>query len=308
MEVEYIEMVKIFIVGKHRSGTSWLGNILSEHPEIYGVQNPDRHGIWESLYFTYVAELFRDVDTSTESGFEKWIEFMSRTNYVRFSSLSPRALSELGPAPFEVLFARLMDYASREKGARIWIEKSPPHTLVASHIAEIFPEAHFIAITRQFDDWLRSSVRHSKRTGRLVSDHRLARVYLIAKLVFERFLYESEISFLEEEYGNRVIHINYEDLIERHEEVKKSILSFIGAKSVVNNIKSKYKPNSSFSSESEKKKKTVISSFEWKWAYIVQKTVSMIPINCAMFLKKVLLRIRDIRGRPKLDWYFDSKK
>jgi len=187
----------IFIIGKHRSGTSWLGNLLAEHSEIYGVQNPNRHGIWESLYFTHVAETFRNVDTSTKAGFSRWAAYMGRTNYVRFSAVDAEELGTLGPAPFPDLFQRLMDRAAQNRQKSVWIEKSPPHTLVATQIANFYPNARFVAVSRTFDDWLRSSVKHARKIGRSSADHGLARAYLIAKLVGERCLYDAAIARLD---------------------------------------------------------------------------------------------------------------
>jgi hypothetical protein len=294
----------VFIIGKHRSGTSWLGNLLAEHPEIYGVQKPDRHGIWESLYFTHVAEVFQTIDTTTETGFEEWADFISRTNYFRFSPLSVSELSEVGPAPFDVLFHRLMDRASRKKGATVWIEKSPPHTLVASYIAKAFPTAKFIAITRNFEDWLRSSIKHSKRTGRLGSDSVLSRLYLIAKLVGERVLYEAAIDSLKEEYGDRVLHIRYEDLRYEHRDTKQKIFSFTDVGSLSDRISSKYEPNSSFESREDKRTESVLSGAEWKLARFIQFSLSLFPSEGTRLLTMLLLRIRDVRGRPTLDWFF----
>jgi hypothetical protein len=296
----------VFIIGKHRSGTSWLGNLLAEHPEIYGVQNPDRHGIWESLYFTHVAEVFRNVDTETEAGFANWVDFMSRTNYVLFSPLTETELCMIGPGPFEVLFRRFMQWASQAEGASMWIEKSPPHTLVASHIADAFPAAQFLAITRNFDDWLRSSVKHSKRTGRLPSDRPLPRIYLIAKLVAERSLYEAAIDSLKEKYRDRVLHISYEDLRYQHSETKKRIFSFLGTGPLEERLSSKYEPNSSFNSRESRRKESVLSGAEWGWARFVQSSISIIPSGGAEILTNLLLRIRDLRGRPTLDWFFRS--
>jgi hypothetical protein len=294
----------VFIIGKHRSGTSWLGNLLAEHPKIYGVRNPDRHGIWESLYFTHVAEVFHNIDTTTEVGFEKWVDFISQTNYVRFSPLTRDELFQIGPAPFEVLFNRFMNRASQAKGASIWIEKSPPHTLVASHIAEVFSAAQFLAVTRDFDDWLRSSVKHSRRTGRLTSDHPLPRTYLIAKLIGERFLYEAAIESLKAKYRDRVLHVSYEDLRHKHSETKEQILSFLDVGSLDDRVNSKYEPNSSFDSREDKEKENVISAAEWRWARFVRSSVNLIPPAGSSLLTTLLLRIRDLRGRPTLDWFF----
>lgn len=83
--------------------------MLCSHREVFGVQHPQRHGIWESIYFSHVRDHLRGVDTRTEEGFLKWCEFMKSSNYFRFSGMTEQELLDLGPDHFEVLFRKFMD-------------------------------------------------------------------------------------------------------------------------------------------------------------------------------------------------------
>lgn len=48
----------VFVVGRNRSGTTWLANQLCEHPDIVGVQHERHHGIHESAYFGLIDGRF----------------------------------------------------------------------------------------------------------------------------------------------------------------------------------------------------------------------------------------------------------
>ena len=55
----------IFIVGKNRSGTKWLSNILLNHPNIAGIQSDYHRGILETNMFQNMPIIFgnlKDID------------------------------------------------------------------------------------------------------------------------------------------------------------------------------------------------------------------------------------------------------
>lgn len=297
----------LFIIGKQRSGTSWLGNILAEHPDIYGVRNPMRHGIWESLYFTHIAEDFWRVDTMSTAGFEKWCQYMANTSYVDHSNFEAEELSKLGPARFEELFRRLMDLASKKAGAEVWIEKSPPHTLVALRIAEYFEGAKFIVVWRELKPWLRSSVKHAIRRGRISADTKCARLWLISKLVVERWLYEGNAHVLKQKYPNRVLGVRYEELSADRDGVVREVLEFLGMKGNPRDLTSPFAPNTSFKDREARTEYDVVGDFEWEVAESIYSALVRLPVGATLPLTSFLMWIRDIRGRPKMDWFWTEE-
>ena len=42
----------IFVLGRHRSGTTWVSNILASVPGIYSPSHPLHKGAHESAYFS----------------------------------------------------------------------------------------------------------------------------------------------------------------------------------------------------------------------------------------------------------------
>ena len=50
----------LFIMGSARSGTTWLANILSSHPDISSPTCVEHHGIHESHLFDHTRYVFPD--------------------------------------------------------------------------------------------------------------------------------------------------------------------------------------------------------------------------------------------------------
>ena len=53
----------LFVIGKHRSGTSFLANLLLDHPQIAGIYYPldsylHKGGIFESSFFYDIDKKF----------------------------------------------------------------------------------------------------------------------------------------------------------------------------------------------------------------------------------------------------------
>ena len=45
----------IFVLGRHRSGTTWLSNVLAAFPEIYAPAHELHHGTHESAFFSHLV-------------------------------------------------------------------------------------------------------------------------------------------------------------------------------------------------------------------------------------------------------------
>ena len=130
----------IFIVGAARSGTTWVYDILTSHPEVAGV--------YESWLFTPnngLGTLFTTAHWPAKgSGLGKLLERESLLAYVRDIAIC------------------IMEHAL-EPGHRFLVEKSPSHLFTMPLIGEIFPGARFIHVLRDGRD-VSVSVRAATRS------------------------------------------------------------------------------------------------------------------------------------------------
>lgn len=116
----------IFVLGKHRSGTTWLANQLCQHSHIVGVQHEAHGGIHESAYFSTVYGRYGDL--ITKSNFIELVEVLAASDYFRLAGATKEYLYSLWPTTYQDLFKQAMDDLADRKGASHWLEKTPPHT------------------------------------------------------------------------------------------------------------------------------------------------------------------------------------
>jgi hypothetical protein len=119
----------IFVVGAARSGTTWVYDILTAHPEVAGV--------YESWLFTKdkgFGALFTPAHwPQHQSGLGRLLEREELLAHVRDAA------------------ARIMAHALKP-GHRFLVEKSPSHLFAMPLVSEIFPGARFIHVLRDGRD------------------------------------------------------------------------------------------------------------------------------------------------------------
>lgn len=136
----------VFILGKHRSGTTWLANQLAEHSRIAGIRHARHHGIHESVFFSQVYGRYGDL--AVRSNFVEFVEVMAASDYFRLAGATRDDLHSLWPATYEAVFRTVMDRYAARRGAGYWLEKSPAHTPLVARLAALYPDARFVGITR----------------------------------------------------------------------------------------------------------------------------------------------------------------
>ncbi len=48
-------MQEIFVIGRHRSGTTWVTNLIASHPKIFTPEHQKHQGQDESAFFSSVV-------------------------------------------------------------------------------------------------------------------------------------------------------------------------------------------------------------------------------------------------------------
>lgn len=131
-----------FIIGPPRSGTTLLSYMLDGHSDLAVMVESHLFGVYRAV-----------ADRLGDRFGELWPELLPRM-------LDSRPLVYIEPRidPKSLLHRRFGDYAdlarailetwTEQRGKRIWIEKTPAHTLCWRYLADRFPKARFVAIVR----------------------------------------------------------------------------------------------------------------------------------------------------------------
>jgi len=234
----------VFVLGLDRSGTTWLANLLANHPRAIAVQAPDHFGVHESIFFSHFARAYGDLED--DRCFQRFATDFTESDYYRLTGIEPEWLQARRPRSYPEAFRAVMDeFAVRQPTpADAWIEKSPAHTLIADRLARDFPDARFVAIVRRPRDVIASRLvvsgrpppGYPARLGRLV---RLAR---------DCSLYERWLRAFCERGGGRVL-LTYEALATEPESEVARACEVIGVEFEPELLDLRWDRNTSFKGE-----------------------------------------------------------
>lgn len=172
----------VFILGRHRSGTTWLANVVASLPGVYAVAHEAHRGVHESAFFSHLVPFCNRGETR-----EDLIEIkrlFERSDYFRLTGLTEGPdIVATGHARY---FGLVMEAAARRHGARLWLEKTPAHTLRARYLAREFPGAAFIGMLRSTPDVVASNVHGFGNPRSFREWFRQAAVTTVCRRVIER--------------------------------------------------------------------------------------------------------------------------
>lgn len=199
----------IFILGRHRSGTTWLSNILASLPEIYVPAHERHDGVHESAFFSHLVRYCNQGRTEADLRAVKHL-FESSDFFALTGLKEGPAILGQGPAAY---FRSVMEAAAGMSGARYWLEKTPAHTLHAKFLAAAFPDAILIAVIRDYRAVVASNVH-------AFGDSRSAWSWFRHSLVTA--VYEKLLA------RNGVAVIRYENLVSDYEGTVLALLKRLG--------------------------------------------------------------------------------
>lgn len=226
----------ILVLGVNRSGTKWLCNEISRHPDVVSIAHEVHGGILET---NLLGAHGRSFDFNTDAGYQAFLDFWTRTHF--FSLAGARREDFEGssrPAGPVEAFRHLMDEYATRRGARFWVQKVQPfHT---AFVLERMPDALLVRIDRSLEDAVRSRLKLDQKRGMPTTSFRAAVSISLQKRELDRVC------------SSRHVHAVAFDALRADPEVTlRSLMDFVGLKEAVLGPRL-YDKNTSFGDERER--------------------------------------------------------
>ncbi|MCE2594207.1 sulfotransferase [Motilimonas cestriensis] len=227
-------MDKFFIIGPPRSGTTLLQFMLRSHPNI-SIPTGESH-FFVPLLKGYSSPKTRQDITSLLDDIRHFnIDFFD-TDLHGLPADIEQVEAELNKQDYHSMaefIDALYQLNAQGEGKSVWGEKTPYYIRHIPLLARHFPDAKFIAIVRDGRDVALSMMDRCHDFG-------VHNVYTAAQ--HWNYYLEPLRLALNSEYNDRIITLNYEDLIAQPTQILTEALNFIGQDfhpDVINNFKVK---------------------------------------------------------------------
>jgi len=190
----------IFLSGHHRSGTSLLHEILSEHPQISGFSQtgvPENEG------------------QHLQTVFEPAKKYGGPGKYIYNESSH---MTEDHPLATEQAAQTILEEWERyyDTKCEYYIEKSPPNLVRTRFFQKCFPNSKFVVI-----------LRHPLAVGYATQKWSKTSI----KSLIEHTLIGYEVFMRDMEYLNNVYVVRYEDFVENPQDEIEKVYEFLGLNS-----------------------------------------------------------------------------
>jgi hypothetical protein len=203
----------LFILGKERSGTSLLQNMLDAHPAIIGPP--------ESKFAVLFYPRFSHIKKWREADILLFVESLYMeplfvTWHINKKELTEKLLSLKAYADY-ILLCKIVYYqlGKRKENVLYISDKNPQHVLFIDTILKIFPDARFIHIVREPRDNIYSQI---------TSFNEKNPVFMAYKWIGYNKIIEAQ----KKQLPDRFFFMKYEDLVNTPEVVMQSLSKFLG--------------------------------------------------------------------------------
>lgn len=222
----------IFVVGNSRSGTTLMGRILGNHPEIF---------TFEELHF--FEELWDPNSNSDDFTFEEGVQLVSRLlNIQRNGYLNQKKTEDFEEEAQKILtdcsdnispslvFKLFLNYEVKLHKKNLPCEQTPLNVLYIGNILQLYPNARIINMVREPRDVLLSQKKRWQRTflANNVKKKEAIRYWINYHPITISKLWNTNIQAAET-FNNdeRVYFVKFEELLSNPEKIMKQVFLFI---------------------------------------------------------------------------------
>jgi len=293
----------IFVVGRPRTGTTWLGNLIGQHSNVACVHRNNetgKYGIAESAYFSHIADKFGDL--AIANNLIRLIEVFCNSDFFELTGLDKDMVYVARPQNYKGLFRLVMDRYAERKGTDFWLEKTPMHALYIDKISKYYPDAKFVVIQRNIVDQVRSAVKLTENKVRKRHTNGVKRLSLLTEKVFMYHLVYKHIKRFEKRCPDKMIFVRYEDLLSSRRETISAVCEFLGLDFQENMLETNFKAGTSFKSEAERKE--TLSAGQVRIVKCLDRIFGILPYG----LYRIFHLLKQRIDKNKLPFWFFANK
>jgi len=287
------QITPIFILGSARNGTTWLCNILCNHPQIVGAQHKVHWGIHESNIY---KNMHYWGDLSKDKNFIRFVELYSSADYFQLVEGDKNYFYRDHPADFLEFFLTLMDQYAMKKDASYWVTKLDPNFYIHPkslneffcRIEKRYKYYRLIGIKRKFESVFNSYLNMEGRA----SQHRTTLFVRELLVLLESARYIAHYNTIENVIRlKKGILLDFNKLRYNREKEIYNICKYFNLDFSSKMLIDDFKPNSSLKYKGKNNQK-IIPNLELKIANILVNYIfSRIP-SLAISLLKIRDKIR----------------
>lgn len=223
----------IFVIGRNRSGTKWLSNILANHPNVAAIQRKGAGGILETNIFLNYPRLLGTIQE--EENYTAFKILFENSNFFKTSGLNVENVFSKRYKSFYPFFRDFMDQYAEYKGLDHWVQKVT--SIKFPDLLQAYPDAKFVVIQRQ-------NLHDNILSNMLLKDGKSISYKKTLKHVFLYYLHKRiENKF----YNNRnVTFVKYEDLKFQQTDTVNRLCDFLSIEYSDQLLEKSFVPNTSY--------------------------------------------------------------
>ena len=261
-------MIKqIFVIGRNRSGTKWLSNILANNLEVSAVQREGAGGILESNLIRYYPLNFNAKNVEDKTAFEILFQ---ESNFHRCSGIKNSVSFDKNYSSFLDFFEKYMNEIADQRNTLYWLQKAGSTSLPLLH--NYYSNAVFIIIQRD-------NVIDNVLSNLLLRNDNINQITTLEIIKSVRGYWQHKKKQNRFRYKKNVLTVKYEDLKNNTEGLTKDICNFIGIiydKKMLDVI---YKPNTSFKTKKRAEHLTSWNIYRIRFFSLVFSILPLVFIN-----------------------------
>ena len=278
----YGEVKPIFVIGKNRSGTKWLSNILSNSNDIVSLQRKEDYGINETNIFYQFPKIFGNL--RSYNNYIPFIECFAQTNIFKLTGLDKQFLYTIPQRNYNIIFKSVMNQYAFSKNKEMWLQKS--NTYILNDAISYFPNATIVFIERNLEDNIRSTIGLQFKNGQKKKNIlKNVFIYLLEQKRIKSFRKKKNIS-------QDTVYIKYENLVFNSQSEIKHLCDKLNIQYQEKMLDNIFQKNTSFSKKDSKNK--ILNKLDFFYMHFLYNILKFFPYSFFEFVFKKASR-RQVR-------------